>query len=464
MLKDLFLEQKKAFHSNPCSTFKERKNNLKTLKKALLAHKDELIEAAWKDFDGRSRNETVLAEIFPSVTEINHACRHLKYWMQASHRDVSLLHQPASAKVVYQPLGVVGVIVPWNYPILLAIGPIVSAIAAGNHVMVKPSRNTPEVANTLRKIISSVFKPEHVTIIPEEFNSGQAFTELPFDHLLFTGSCATGHHVMAAASKHLTPVTLELGGKSPAIISDKYNLDEAAKRLVFGKTMNAGQTCVAPDYVLCPQGKEEELAEKLSHYYKKYFPTFEGNDDCTSVINDAEYKKLVEFYKDAKEKGAKIVTPYEFNPDSNKDRRIPLQILLNCREDMLVLKEEIFGPLWPILTYSTLDEALEYVRQRPRPLALYYFDYNQKNIDYVLTQSHAGGVCLNDSIIHVAQEDLPFGGVGASGMGQYHGYEGFLTFSKAKPVFYRPRFNSLQFLYPPYKPWLMNIFVKYILR
>ncbi|WP_165857420.1 coniferyl aldehyde dehydrogenase [Marinobacter sp. JSM 1782161] len=447
----IFEEQRQAFRRNPDPSLTERRENLKRLKRLLLDNEDRLIEAVDRDFSCRSADETRIAEQMPSVQGINYALKHLAEWMKPSRRSVSMLFQPASNKVHYQPVGVVGIIVPWNYPLMLSMGPLTAALAAGNRAMIKMSEFTPHFSALIKELIEDRFPQDLVSVINGDADVAADFTTRPFDHLLFTGSTAVGRHVMRAAAENLTPVTLELGGKSPAIVSDDVPMRDATERLAFGKAVNAGQTCVAPDYVLCPADRLQTFIDEFRTRLASMYPTLRDNNDYTAIINERHYQRLNGLLEDARSKGAKIV---EINPAAENlgdgGRKMAMHLVLNPTEDMRVMQEEIFGPILPVVTYASLDQALDYINDRPRPLALYYFGYEKDAQDYVTRNTHAGGMCINDTLMHVAQDDLPFGGVGESGMGHYHGKEGFLTFSHAKSVYSRQRINSGRFVYPPY--------------
>ena len=438
--------QRKAFAANPMPTASQRRQWLKSLRDLLSAEREALIAAISSDFSHRSADETLLAELMPCLMGIDDARKNLQKWMKPARRKVGIAFQPASAKVVYQPLGVVGVIVPWNYPLFLAVGPMIGALAAGNRVMLKLSESTPATGELLKRLFAQVFPEDLVAVVLGEAEVGIEFSRLAFDHLLFTGSTSIGRQVMRAAAENLTPVTLELGGKSPAIVADDVPLKDAAERIAFGKTLNAGQTCVAPDYVLVPEDRVEGFVEAYRQAVLGFYPTLTDNPDYTAIINQRQLTRLTHYLEDAVAKGARVIALY----DQGQDRRMPFSLLLNVNDDMLVMQDEIFGPILPIVAYSRIDQAFAYINQRPRPLALYYFGYNKAEQQRVLEQTHSGGVCLNDTLLHVAQDDLPFGGVGPSGMGDYHGREGFLTFSKAKGVFIKQRFNAARLIYPPY--------------
>jgi coniferyl-aldehyde dehydrogenase len=459
-LEQLFNNQRRAFAANPMPLAGQRLQWLKTLRTLLSDERQALVDAINSDFSHRSADETLLAELMPSLLGIQYASKHLKKWMKPSRRHVGMAFQPASAKVIYQPLGVVGVIVPWNYPLFLAIGPLVGALSAGNRVMLKLSESTPATGQLLKRLFAKVFPEDLVTVVLGEAEVGMAFSTLPFDHLLFTGASSIGKHVMRAAAENLTPVTLELGGKSPAIVSNDVPLKDAAERIAFGKTLNAGQTCVAPDYVLVPEDRVDGFVDAYRKAVQKFYPTLIDNPDYTAIINERQLARLNRYLHDASSKGARVIPLFE----QGQGRRMPFSLLLNVNDDMTVMQDEIFGPLLPIVPYSRIDQAFAYINQRPRPLALYYFGYNKAEQQRVLEQTHSGGVCLNDTLMHVAQDDMPFGGVGPSGMGHYHGHEGFLTFSKAKGVFIKQRFNAARLIYPPYGKAIQRLVYKLFIR
>lgn len=459
-LQALFDAQRAAYAANPMPPAAQRQQWLKALKDLLNNERQALIDAISQDFSHRSADETLFAELMPSLHGIHYASKHLKGWMKPSRRAVGIAFQPASAKVIYQPLGVVGVIVPWNYPLYLAIGPLVGALAAGNRVMLKLSESTPATGELLKTLLARIFPEDLVCVVLGEAEVGMAFSKLRFDHLLFTGATSIGKHVMRAAAEHLTPVTLELGGKSPAIVSADVPLKDAAERIAFGKALNAGQTCVAPDYVLVPEDRVEGFVEAYSKAIRGFYPTLADNPDYTAIINERQLARLNAYAKDATDKGATLIPLYE----QGQARRMAHSLLLNVSDDMTVMQDEIFGPLLPIVPYRGLDQAFAYINQRPRPLALYYFGYNKGEQERVLHETHSGGVCLNDTLLHVAQDDMPFGGIGPSGMGHYHGHEGFLTFSKAKGVLVKQRLNAAKLIYPPYGKSIQKLIQKLFIR
>lgn len=459
-LQSLLEQQRRAFQADPYPSAADRVQWLDALHRLLASNQQAIIEAISADFGNRSADETRLAEIMPSLHGIHYARRRLRRWMKPSRRSVGLAFQPASAKVVYQPLGVIGIIVPWNYPLYLAIGPLIGALAAGNRVMLKMSESTSATGLLLKDLLAQVFPEDQVAVVLGEADVGIAFSRLPFDHLLFTGSTSIGRQVMRAAAENLTPVTLELGGKSPAIVSANVPLADAAERIAFGKTLNAGQTCVAPDYVLVPRARIEGFIEAYRQVIRRFYPQLSDNPDYTSIINPRQQARLQDYLDDAQARGARLLPLFE----QSQDRRMPHHLLLDVTDEMRVMQDEIFGPLLPIAPYDDLEQALAYVNARPRPLALYYFGYDKAEQQTVLERTHSGGVCLNDTLLHVAQDDLPFGGVGPSGMGHYHGHEGFLTFSKAKGVFIKQRFNASRLIYPPYGKALQKLVYRLFIR
>ena len=461
-LDTLFTAQRAAFARLPMPPLAQRRQWLKALRQALIARQDELIAAIDQDFNGRSADETRLAELMPSVLGLAHAEKHLPRWMKPRRRAVGLAFQPASARVQYQPLGVVGVIVPWNYPLFLAIGPLTGALAAGNRVMLKLSEATPATGLVLKSLLESVFPTDMVCVVLGEADVGEAFSHLPFDHLLFTGATSIGRKVMSAAADNLTPVTLELGGKSPAIVSKTVPLADAAERIAFGKTLNAGQTCVAPDYVLVPRERIPGFIDAYRDAVRRFYPQVTGNPDYTAIISPRHLARLNGYLDDARRQGARVTSLY---PDETPpDRRLPPLVLENVSDAMQVMQDEIFGPLLPVVPYDQIDEAIAYINQRPRPLALYYFGYERGEQRLVLDHTHSGGACLNDTLLHVAQDDLPFGGVGPSGMGHYHGFEGFQTFSQAKGVLAKQRLNLARLIYPPYGKRLQQLVYRFFIR
>lgn len=462
-LLDQLTQLREQYQTHPYPQANERVARLKQLKQVLLQQQQALYAAAATDFGQRSASETRMLEVFPTINNLNDAINKVKRWMKPSKRHVSVLFQPASNQVIYQPLGVVGVIVPWNYPIFLALGPLIGAIAAGNKVMVKLSESTPAINHVLRRIIETAL-PDDACVIEGEADVAAAFSALPFDHLLYTGSTAVGHHVMRAASANLTPVTLELGGKSPVLVAPDADISAMANRIMFGKASNGGQTCVAPDYLLVHASALKQTIAALTAEFQRFYPKGIADEHWTSVITTRHWQRLLELMNQAKAAGAEVISLGEPLNEQDEKRRMPLQLILNAPLECEIWRQEIFGPLLPIKTYQQVDEALDFIRTQPRPLAFYLFSHDQKLIDRALLTVHAGGVCINDTLVHVGQDDLPFGGIGPSGMGHYHGYEGFLTFSHAKAVHRKGRFNSGVFGYPHLRGKLLDKILNWFLK
>jgi coniferyl-aldehyde dehydrogenase len=352
---------------------------------------------------------------------------------------------------------VVGIIVPWNYPLFLAVGPLVAALAAGNRAMVKLSEYTPAFAQLFRDAVTRTFSPEELAVITGGPDVAAQFTRLPFNHLLFTGSTTVGRKVMEAAAANLTPVTLELGGKSPTVVAPGYPLDKAARRVLAGKLLNAGQTCIAPDYVLVHRSELRPFVEAMRHQARRMYPAGLADPDYCSIINPRQYGRLVAYLDEARRAGVEIVPLFAGAPQDDGRHRLAPAALVAPDRELAVMRDEIFGPLLPVLPYDEVDEAIAFVKGRPSPLALYWFDEDRERAERALRETHAGGVCVNETLVHVVQEELPFGGVGPSGMGHYHGRWGFDTFSKLTPVFRQAPFNGMNLLMPPYKPHVQTL-------
>ncbi|TVM07207.1 MAG: coniferyl aldehyde dehydrogenase [Halomonas sp.] len=462
-MQQTFAAQKTAYRQSPYPDAEQRIALISRIRPMLLNHQNALVEALNKDFTARAADETRMAEIMVTLEGLKYTIKQLRKWMMPQKRSVSALSWPGKAWVEYQPLGVVGIMVPWNYPIQLAVVPLITALAAGNRVMIKMSEATPQTSALLQTLIAETFPEDQVAVINGEVDVAQAFASLPFDHLLFTGSTSVGKHIMQAAAANLTPVTLELGGKSPCIIGQDYPMQEAAERIALGKCLNAGQTCVAPDYVLCPESRVQEFVNAWKTQITRSYPSIRNNPDFTAIVNPRQYKRLQGYLTDAREKGAKII---EINPageDLTGTQKMPHTLVLDVTDTMQIAQDEIFGPLMMVLPYTHLDDAIEYVNERPRPLALYYFDWNQHHCERVLKNTHSGGVCLNDTVSHVGVDDLPFGGVGDSGMGAYHGPEGFRTFSQAKGIYRKGKFNASRYILPPYGRLVHRLIRKHFL-
>ncbi|MBM4201801.1 MAG: coniferyl aldehyde dehydrogenase [Gammaproteobacteria bacterium] len=462
-LTELFARQRQAFDGDRMPPLAERLQHLATLKSLLLEYRDPITRAVDADFTARSRDETLVAEIMPCVEHIGYVQKRLRRWMKPSRRHVGLQFQPARAEVVYQPLGVVGIMVPFNYPLNLGIAPLIAALAAGNRAMLKMSEITPHIGTLLREILLQGFDEDRVAVITGDVDIARAFAALPFDHLLFTGSIPVGKHVMRAAADNLTPVTLELGGKSPAIIAEDIPLDDILDRLVFAKALNAGQTCVAPDYVLVPRARLPAFLEGFKATFNRMYPRLSGNGDYTSVIDRRSYERLQAWLRDAAEKGARIEKVSDETVDDGTHRMAPC-LVTAVTDAMTIMQEELFGPILPVIPYDSMDGALAFVSARPRPLALYLFTYDRALQQRVKMHTHAGSMAINEALIQVGIDDLPFGGIGPSGMGHYHSHEGFLTFSKAKSVLTKRRLNSMKLLYPPYgraiQKWILNWLIR----
>lgn len=463
-MEQIFQAQKRAYAAHPMPSADERISLIKRLKTAILQHQDALVAAVNQDFGNRCASETLFAELISLLEAIKYYNKQIPRWMKPETRHVPFSLRPAQAKVIYQPLGVVGIIVPWNYPYYLALGPALAALAAGNRVMIKMSEYTPHAAEAMKKMLATIYNEDQVAVICGEADVGIAFTKLPFDHILFTGSTSVGRHVMAAAAQNLTPVTLELGGKSPCIVHESFPMLEAAERIAWGKCLNAGQTCVAPDYVFVPRHQVDEFVRTFKQVVSAWYPTLRDNPDFTSVINARQLKRLQSYLDDAKAKGARIEPINPANENFEGSGKLPITLVFDTTADMVIEQDEIFGPLFIVKPYDTLDQALHYINSHPRPLALYYFDFDHGRADYVITHTHSGGVGLNDTVSHVVVDDMPFGGVGPSGMGHYHGKEGFLTFSKAKGTFRKGKLNGAKLLFPPWNRRIHQILFKSLLK
>jgi coniferyl-aldehyde dehydrogenase len=463
VLRALCEKQRAAFRRG-APTYTRRIAALKSLEAAVIDRQDELVRAMDEDFSGRARQETLALELAPLVEGIRHTCRHLASWMKPRRVSPGINFFPARARILYQPLGVVGILGAWNYQTFLSLSPLVDALAAGNHALVKPSELAPRTAEALKELISAIFPEEYVAVVTGDAQLAAEFTALPFDHLLFTGSTRVGKLVMKAASENLTPVTLELGGKCPALIYRDYPLRTAVERIITGKLYNAGQTCLAPDYVFVHETQRDDFVKLAGQVARTLYPKFAGNPDYTSIVNAHHFDRLKSYVRDAVAHGAKAVSLAADDPPAiAADRVFAPVVLLDANDTMLVMQEEIFGPILPVLVYRRLDDAIGYVNAHARPLALYYFDNDTRRVERVLTDTISGGVTVNDVIYHIAQNNLPFGGVGPSGMGYYHGRAGFETFSKKKGIFLQSRFSSLKFLRPPYGPMADRV-IRFLLR
>ena len=452
------LERQKAAHiRDGAPTAELRIDRINRCIGLLIDYQDRIAEALNADFGSRSADATALTDIAGSIGSLKHARDHVKKWMKPEkHRPtpaiVSLFG--ASAVVYCQPKGTVGVISPWNFPVNLTFAPLGGILAAGNRVMIKPSEFTPATSELMKEMFASAFTEEEIAVVTGGPEVGQAFSGLAFDHLLFTGATSIARHVMRAAADNLVPLTLELGGKSPVILSRTADMKTAAARIMNGKTLNAGQICLAPDYVLAPEDRVGEFVAEAKASVERMFPTLKDNADYTSIIAQRHYDRIQGYIEDARSKGAEVVeiNPADENLSQQEHRKIAPTLILNPTDDMKVMQEEIFGPVLPVKTYKTMAEAVAYVNERERPLGLYYFGADEAEKDKVLASTTSGGVTVNDVIMHIAQEELPFGGVGPSGMGSYHGYDGFREFSHRKSVYTQLKKDIAQLVQmrPPY--------------
>ncbi len=467
-LTSILAQQKLEYKLSPSPSIGYRKEQLNALKSALLSHQDQLVAALNKDYGQRAKQDSLIADILPCVMNINYTLKNLKKWSKPQRRHAGLLLSPAKVTVHYQPLGVIGIMVPWNFPVMLSIGPLIGALAAGNRAMIKLSEFTPATNTVIKTILSGIFDAKTVAVIEGEADVAATFSALPFNHLVFTGSTNIGRHVMRAAADNLTPVTLELGGKSPVIIADDMPIETAVERLIFGKCLNAGQICVAPDYIFCPENKVDDFISAYQTRFQTMYPkhsdnSSDENKDYANIINDAQHQRLLTWLDDAIDKGAKVVSAS--GKDINRStRQIATQLITQVTDDMQLMQEEIFGPLLPIMPYKDLDKVVDYINDRPRPLALYVMSFDKTTQQLLLDKTHSGGVCINDTIMHVAADDAPFGGIGDSGMGHYHGKEGFLTFSKAKTVLTQGKINIGKLVHPPYDSFIQRLMLKIFMR
>jgi len=442
--------QRDAYFAHPYPSFSERKADLLKLKALIRDNRDAIVAAISADYGNRSRHETLFAEIFSVMDGVDHTLKHLKKWMKPQRRGVDWKNFfGASNRVIPQPLGIVGAIVPWNFPINLSFSGLIATFAAGNRSMVKMSENSRHLAKLLIEKCPAYFPREKLAFFDETGGVGIEFSRLKFDHLLFTGSGLTGRAVMAAAAPNLCPVTLEMGGKSPAIICDDYPLRKAAERLLFVKFFNAGQICTTVDHAYIPTAKVNEFAAMAKEIVSTRYPTLD-TPDYTSMIDERSFNRVVAAIEEAQERGATLVQLIPGKQWDRASRKIAPHIVLNAPPDCALRTREIFGPVLPIIAYTSIEEPIQAINAGPRPLALYPFSNDKPLVDHLLRHVMSGGVSVNDALFHVGQHDLPFGGVGDSGMGHYHGYEGFVTFSKMRPVFYQAPFSAIKFLWPPY--------------
>ncbi|GAJ27862.1 coniferyl aldehyde dehydrogenase [Acidomonas methanolica] len=462
----LILErQRAAFLRAGPPDLSRRRKDLRRLKAEILRRRADITRALNADFGQRSERETAVVELIPLIQAINYLIPRLRRWMKPERRRVSPHFQFGTAWVIHQPVGVVGIIAPWNYPVALSLVPLATAIAAGNRAMVKPSELTPATSAVIAEIVRAAFPPEQAAVVTGDAGLGAAFSALPFDHLLFTGSTTVGRKVAVAAAGNLTPVTLELGGKSPVVIEPGCAMGRAADRIAFGKLINGGQTCIAPDYVLVHVNDQDAFVTAYQEAVGRLYPSgFAGSPDSTALLNRHHYERVSGLVRNAEEQGARIIRlgPDRADDGSGAHVLAPV-IVLDATPQMTVMQEEIFGPVLPVLTYRTMEEAIAFINARSRPLALYYFGENRALQDKVLNHTVSGNVTINGVVLHCAQDDLPFGGVGESGIGAYHGKEGFLALTHARGIYRQGRCNAATFLRPPFGPFT-DIITSFLLR
>jgi coniferyl-aldehyde dehydrogenase len=462
---DCFERQRVAYLEHPEPDRDERVADLNQLARLLKENREALVAAINQDYGNRCEFETLFAEFFVVLETLKDSVKNLRQWMKPQRRHIDIMLYPgASNRVILQPLGVVGVIVPWNFPLNLSFCPLAAIFAAGNRAMVKMSENSRHLAQLLVQISPQYFSEDKLRFFEDGGGRGPAFSSIPFDHLLFTGSGATGRAVMANAARNLTPVTLELGGKAPAIVGPDFSIRQAAERIMWVKMFNAGQICTNIDYVFLPEGATDEFSQHCKRLFAERFPDMNGGD-YTSIIDQRSYDRLLDTLEDARAKGATLVDLGQGQRPNAALRKFSPHLVLNPTPDMLVSQREIFGPILPVRTYRDKTEVASYINSHDRPLAIYPFTHDKDLQQFYITRVMSGGVSVNEALLHVAQHDLPFGGVGPSGMGHYHGREGFNTFSKLRPVFYQGRFSAIQMLFqPPYANKalkIMNLMIRF---
>ena len=455
-LESLLARQRAAFTASRPEPISQRKDRIRRAMALVKEHGEDFAKAMSADFGNRSHAQSMLTDIAATVGAGNHALKHIDSWSKPEKRKVQfpLGLMGAKAEVRYEPKGVIGILSPWNFPVQLAFGPLMQVLAAGNRAMIKPSEFTERTSELMAELTAQYFQPEEVACITGGPEVAAAFSSLPFDHLVFTGSTATGRRVMQAAAENLVPVTLELGGKSPVIMGRSADFAKAGERIAIGKMMNAGQICLAPDYLIVPEDKADEAVAGVTGAAAAMYPRVLDNDDYASIVSDRHFERLQGLVEDAKAKGAEVI---EVNPAGEdfgnaNQRKMPLTVLRGVNDGMTVMQEEIFGPVLPVMTYKSVDQAVDYVNEHDRPLGLYYFGEDKSEQERVLNRTISGGVTTNDVVFHVSMEDLPFGGVGPSGMGSYHAIEGFREFSHARAVYHQPKIDiaKLGGLKPPY--------------
>jgi coniferyl-aldehyde dehydrogenase len=423
----------------------------------LIKYHDKVVEAVNADFTCRPREVSLLTDVGASITAMKHSKKHVRKWMKAEKRPTMfpLNLFGGRSRIEYQPLGVVGIIAPWNFPISMVFSPLAGVLAAGNRTMIKPSEFTPATSALMAEMIAEAYDPKEVAIFDGGPEVGQAFSSLAFDHMIFTGATSIARHIMAAASRNLVPLTLELGGKSPVVISRTADIEKSLGRIMLGKTLNAGQICLAPDYLLVPEEKLHEVIAAAQKAVTQMYPKLLDNEQYTSVINERHYQRLNGYLAEAEERGQKVIPINPAGEDFSQQQgtlKIPPTLIPEPADDLKMMEEELFGPLLPIRTYREFEETIDYINAKPRPLAAYYFGEDKQEENAFVSRTTSGGVCINDVVMHIMQEELPFGGVGPSGMGAYHGFKGFQTFSHAKSIYRQPKINiaKLGGMLPPY--------------
>ncbi len=459
-LQALLARLRAAQEATPNPEWKERVRRLRALEALLQDNRREITDAIDADFGNRPEEETALLEYFPTLAEIPHLIRHGRRWLRPRRQMASFWFLPARTELRPQPVGVVGIISPWNYPLYLSAGPLANALVAGNRALVKMSEYAPRFADVFAALVERYFPDEEVRAVTGDAEVGKAFSALPFDHLLFTGSTRVGREIMRAAAANLTPVTLELGGKSPAIVGPGARMDNAVERILMGKCYNAGQTCIAPDYVLLPREWEEEFITRARKRFQLLYPDFRNNRQYADIITDRHYARLQRLREQAATGGAHI---HSLADREGEGRHVAPAVFTHVDPQSDLMQEEIFGPWLPVLTYDTFEEALNFVASRPSPLALYLFEEDAGRKRQTLERCPAGGITFNDTLFHIAQPHLPFGGVGPSGMGAYHGESGFRLFSRMTPIFHQSRWNGTSLLNPPYASrfkWLLKQLIR----
>ena len=456
-LHQMFERQRQAALAAPYPSWPERADRLKRLRLLLETHEAAMASAIDADFGGRPPIETELAEVFPSLAAVKDALHHGRAWMKPRRGPVGKWFLPARAQLLPQPLGVVGIIVPWNYPLFLAVGPLAAALVAGNRVLIKMSEFTPTFSELFTNLVAQHFSAIEVQVVTGGPEVAAQLSALPLDHLLFTGSTIVGRKVMAAAAANLTPVTLELGGKSPAVITPGYPVAHAVERIMVGKLLNAGQTCIAPDYVLLPRGEVDAFITAAREMVARTYGQGLAAAHYCSVINPRQYTRLTGLLQQSADQGQRVECLFNDGARDDAKHRLAPHLIVDAQGSGPLMQDELFGPLLPLVPYDRPDEALAFINARARPLAMYWFDHDSARTAQALQTTHAGGVTVNDTLLHIAQDGLPFGGVGASGMGHYHGHYGFETFSKIKPVLYQSRLNGMKIFLPPYSPTMRRM-------